>query len=196
MLVESFTQKSDLSFDYFMQALKDFGAALEGYLLEEKYDPNQPRVPRGQRGGGRWTTSVPQSWSGSDLKRFKQHFKDHHKDFGVKSPAAYARKAQEFYKRALREKFPMVKTRDGYLKIYHPKTNRFGVFSPDGKTETFFKPRSRSYFEREIGKETSRGGRVVNPLPKPPAGGGGGGGGIRGVFPPNFPYRNGPLDNN
>lgn len=79
-------------------------------------------------------------------------------------------------------------TKEGYIKTYDPKTNRIGVFSPDGKTETFYATRNYKHY-LNIQKETLRkGGKILqpfiqNPVSNKPSGGGGIGGG--GLLPYN-----------
>jgi len=188
----SLVMEYENAFKHLMRSWANLRDALEEYQSKANYNPSQPRAPRGHPEGGRWVTTVPESWGDKDIKKFKSHYDRHSKDFGIKSPAMYAKRAQEFYQRALHERFPMIRTHAGYLKIYDPKTNRFGVFNPQGKTETFFKPKPKNYFVREIEKELAKGGRLVNPLPAKPAsskpgrggrgGGGRGGGGTGGGF--------------
>jgi hypothetical protein len=104
-------------------------------------------------------------WANADLEKFRRHFDDHRRDFSAKNWNDYAKKSQDFYKGASQEKLPTVQTKDGHLKIYDPKTNTFGVYNSEGKTETFYKPTSPTYYEREVQKVLNDGGRVINPMP-------------------------------
>lgn len=123
-------------------------------------------------------------WANDDPKRFKDHFNRHAKDFGAKNWNDYAKKAQDFYKQGQDEKFPAVQNKDGYTKMYDPKTNTFGTYNPEGKPETFYKPTSPTYFDRQAQQTLDEGGRIINPLPGPENSGGGGLGGGGGGFDP------------
>lgn len=103
-------------------------------------------------------------WADDDPEKFGRHFDKHAKDFGAKNWNDYARKSQDFYRRAQTEKLPSVRTKAGWTKIYDPKTNSFGSYNPQGKTETFFKPTPPTYYERQIEKTVSGGGSIINPL--------------------------------
>jgi hypothetical protein len=174
--------------------------------LEKRYNPHQPRVPRGHSDGGQWTRvggmgeatlpggegnddlrsrqrgrgTVPRSWARRD--EFERHYKDHAKDFGAKTPESYAEKAQKFRRYAENRKLPQIRTADGYVKYYDPKTNTFGTYHPNGRTETFYKPGAgERYFDNKVKEEIARGGKVTN-YPWPGSrgrsrGGGGAGGG-------------------
>lgn len=42
---------------------------------------------------------------------------------------------------------------DGVIRVYDPKTNRFGSYNKDGTTKTYFKPtRQQAYFDGQPGK--------------------------------------------
>ncbi len=128
---------------------------------------------------------VPKTWNRP--AKFQEHLK-HAKDFGAKSGTQYAKMAEDFRIKAIKEKLPAVMNKDGYVKIYDPKTNSFGVYNPDGKAENYFKPRhGERYFQNEIKKTLEKGGKVINPLP---ARGGGGG-----YVDPKKPFSEFPDDN-
>lgn len=142
------------------------------------FKPSQPRVPRGQPGGGQWTggggagstartatpTPGPHGWA--NIGTLERHVKDHGKDFGITSQTEYAKRAQEFYRHAQQSKLPAVIDRDGNLRFYDPKTNTFGAYNPDGSTRTLYKPPAgERYFQNQINRYVPDGGRVINPLP-------------------------------
>ena len=108
------------------------------------------------------TKPVPESWSNS--KTFENHLR-HAKDFGAKSGEDYVKQSQDFMHRGIEEKLPTIITKDGYVKIYEHKTNTFGVYSPQGKTENYFKPTPKNYFRNEIQKILGDGGKIIYPLP-------------------------------
>ena len=77
----------------------------------------------------------------------------------------YADKAQKFRIKAAKEKLPAVETSEKhgkYIKVYDPKTNSFAVYDRDGKTHTYYKPTSKTYFERVKEDELKKGGRVID----------------------------------
>lgn len=99
--------------------------------------------------------------------------------------------ANDFYKRFKVEKLPALRYSSGEIGVYDPKSNIYGLYDKNGRTITFYKPTSPTYFERQIEKQISKGGEVINKLPKPESttnstpkkptsGGGRSGGGGRG----------------
>lgn len=80
------------------------------------------------------------------------HFSRHGADFNAKDADDYARLAWEFLQRARSEGLPMKVDEDGVLRVFDPKTRAFASYNRDGKTKTFFKARSRDYFERQPGR--------------------------------------------
>lgn len=149
------------------------------YILKAGFNPDQPRIPSGNPNGGQWAggsgtlSKVPDSWANPDVERFKWHLSKHKDDFGAKSANDYARRAQKFRIKGIKEKLPTLKYPKGEIGIYDPKTNTFGIYRPDGKTITFYKPTSLTYFQRQIDEYLPQGGRIINPLSgsKPAVGG-------------------------
>ncbi len=41
---------------------------------------------------------------------------------------------------------------NGVIRVYDKKTNSFGSYNPDSTTKTYFKPKSRNYFNNQPGK--------------------------------------------
>lgn len=172
-----------LAFKSLRNALKE----LE-FEIRAGFNPDQPRIPAGNPDGGQWTDggnltgvrvsdngnvsgagiaerfhAISEKYNWARPVEFKRHYDNHKKDFGSRSPADYARKANEFYKTSLDKDLPRLITKDGYIKIYDPKTKAFGVYGPEGKTETFMKPRGGNrYFVKEIRKVINNGGRFIN----------------------------------
>jgi hypothetical protein len=157
------------------------------------YDSDEPRVPAGNPDGGEWTggcvsvlpgsglvmddagniyqtpnytdATAPDTWANPDLGKFEDHYEAHRADFGSTSPEEYAARANGFYNMGQDEKLPALETNHGYIKMYDPETNTFGAYNSEGQTNTFFKPTSSTYFERQTTKEIASGGRVIEPLP-------------------------------
>jgi len=80
------------------------------------------------------------------------HFERHGADFQAKDPEDYARKAWEFLQRAKTEGFPAKIGADKVLRVFDPKNGTFAAYNRDRTTRTFFKPESRTYFDRQPGK--------------------------------------------
>jgi hypothetical protein len=87
-----------------------------------------------------------------NLSTLADHFVRHGPDFQARDADDYARLAWEFLQRAKREGFPAKVDPAGTLRVFDPKTRSFAAYNPDSTTKTFFKPRSRDYFERQPGK--------------------------------------------
>lgn len=85
----------------------------------------------------------------------RDHFDRHGPDFSAKNPDDYARMAADFLRRAKTDGLPAKMDSDGVLRVFDPKTRAFGAYNADGTTRTFFKPRSRDYFERQPGKSVN-----------------------------------------
>lgn len=86
-----------------------------------------------------------------DPKTLDRHFKDHGKDFKSKNKEEYTKEANDFYKN--RRKYQVKVDEDGVIRVYDPKTNRFGSYNKDGTTKTYFKPtRQQAYFDGQPGK--------------------------------------------
>jgi pyocin large subunit-like protein len=94
--------------------------------------------------------SASKTWA--DMKTLENHYRRHGKDFGCTSENEYAADAAAFLQRARRERLPMKVDEHGVTRAYDPETDTFGSYSPDGKAYTFFKPRSRTYWDRQRGE--------------------------------------------
>ncbi len=172
--------------------LRNLGLALQELMQimhEIKYDPNQPRVPAGSPEGGRWTSDphyISRQHKWGDPSTLGEHVKDHGRDFNTRSASEYARKAQQFRERAIRNKFPMHVDKSGNLRIYDPKTNTFGSYRKDGTTRTFYKPpEGIEYYKKQENRYVGKRGKVINPLPR--SGGGGSGGASPFLERPDLP---------
>lgn len=87
-----------------------------------------------------------------NLPSLADHFERHGPDFHAQNADDYARMAWEFLQRARREGLPTKVDNDGVIRVYDPKTGAFGAYNRNGTTKTYFKPNSRTYFERQPGK--------------------------------------------
>jgi hypothetical protein len=82
---------------------------------------------------------------------FDEHYVDHADEFGAKDEEDYAAQANEFYFEAENQGYRRKFDSNGAEYIYDPKTNMFWAYTIDGKTITFFKPTSNSYWYRQPG---------------------------------------------
>ncbi len=80
------------------------------------------------------------------------HFARHGSDFGARSADEYALLAWQFLQRAKHDGLPAKEDGGGTLRIFDPRSGAFGAYNRDGTTKTFFKPGSRSYFDRQPGQ--------------------------------------------
>lgn len=123
--------------------------------------PDSPTAPSGVRPPA-LTNSVPAApveasrppparvtWG--NLGSLQDHFDRHGADFSARDPEHYAGLAWEFRERAIRENWSAKRDEDGVVRIYDPRTGGFAAYNRNGTTKTYFKPRSRSYFERQPG---------------------------------------------
>ncbi len=102
------------------------------------------------------------SWG--NVATLADHFERHGDDFGARDEEDYARIAWEFLHRALDESLPAkFDDTDDTIRVYDPATGAFAAYRKDGKTKTFFKPRDRTYFQRQPGKTIT----LKRPAPKP-----------------------------
>lgn len=92
-----------------------------------------------------------QTWG--NFASLQDHFDRHGGDFNAKNPEDYARLAWEFLQRAKAAGLPAKREADGVLRIFDPKTRAFAAYNKDGTTKTFFKAKSRDYFERQPGRD-------------------------------------------
>ncbi len=149
---------------------KDFHGAAECKTLDETlfalfesmkagFNPNQPRIPAGQSGGGQWVSSpnyIAQQYGWGNPKTLNEHAESKGKKVGATSPRDYAKKAQAFRERAIRQKLPAIEDKFKNIRYYDPKTNLFGAYNKNGTTRTFYPPSAGvRYFENQIKKTRS-----------------------------------------
>jgi hypothetical protein len=87
-----------------------------------------------------------------NLSSLPDHFQRHGTDFHAKDADDYARKAWEFLQRARAEGLPAKVDEDGVLRVFDPSSHTFAAYNRNGTTKTFFKVRSRDYFNRQPGR--------------------------------------------
>ena len=92
-----------------------------------------------------------QTWG--NISSLQDHFDRHGRDFSSKSPDDYAAQAWLFLQRARAEGLPMkLDATDGTLRVFDPKTRAFAAYNESGRTKTFFKPESATYWQRQPGR--------------------------------------------
>jgi hypothetical protein len=92
-----------------------------------------------------------QTWG--NVSSLQDHFDRHGRDFSSKSPDDYAAQAWLFLQRARAESLPMkIDDTDGTLRVFDPKTRAFAAYNEGGRTKTFFKSESASYWQRQPGR--------------------------------------------
>src|SRR5215471_18677709 len=87
-----------------------------------------------------------------NLATLPDHFARHGSDFAATSAEDYARLAWQFLQRAKAEGLPAKVDPAGTLRVYDSASGAFAAYDRNGTTKTFFKPRSRGYFERQPGR--------------------------------------------
>lgn len=94
---------------------------------------------------------LPARQSFGNPAKLDDHFRRHGGDFGAKSADDYAAQASDFLQRSQRQRLPTKIDADGVVRVYDSRSNTFGAYNPSGTTRTFFKPTSRTYFDRQPG---------------------------------------------
>lgn len=112
---------------------------LDALLPEKKAPAESPAPP------------TRQTWG--NIATLQDHFDRHGRDFASKSPDDYAAQAWRLLQRARAESLPMkIDPTDGTLRIFDPKTRTFAAYNDEGRTKTFFKPESPTYWQRQPGR--------------------------------------------
>jgi hypothetical protein len=94
--------------------------------------------------------STRQTWGNVDT--LQDHFDRHGADFASRSPDDYAAQAWRFLQRAKAGELLMkLDDSDGTLRVYDPKTKAFAAYNSSGRTKTFFRPQSSTYWQRQPG---------------------------------------------
>lgn len=98
------------------------------------------------------TPAPPARRTWRNYATLRDHFERHGQDFGAKDEEDYATQAWRFLVRAIAEDLPAKQDKDGTLRVWDPKTRAFAAYGLDGRTKTYFKPKSPTYFERQPGR--------------------------------------------
>jgi hypothetical protein len=87
------------------------------------------------------------------METLQDHFDRHGADFHSKSPDEYAAQAWHFLQRARAGGLLMKwDDADGTLRVYDPATRAFAAYTSHGKTKTYFRPNSPTYWQRQPGR--------------------------------------------
>jgi hypothetical protein len=92
----------------------------------------------------------------ADPAKLLVHFRSHGRAFATNSPAEYADLASRFLRDSQRRGLPTRLAADGTIRVFDSASNTFGSYNAFGKTRTFFKPSSRTYWNRQDGKLIER----------------------------------------
>jgi uncharacterized protein YukE len=101
------------------------------------------------RGGGVLNLSAKESWANGQT--LADHFGRHGPAFSAASPDQYAKMASVFLQTGLREEALIKIDGDGTIRLFDPRTNTFAAFRADGRTKSFYKPKSSTYWSRQPG---------------------------------------------
>ena len=93
------------------------------------------------------------SWA--DPKTLDDHYERHGKQVGASNKEDYVNKANDFYNN--RDNYKVKMDEDGTIRVYDTETKRFGSYTNDGKTKTFFTPDEPNYWSTQPGVEISDG---------------------------------------
>lgn len=94
----------------------------------------------------------PSSWANEET--LSDHYDRHGSDFACKSVDDYTAKARAFFRKhgdgSVEVKVDKV---DDTIRVYDDASNTFGVYTPDGLTRTFYKPKAGcAYWLRQPGE--------------------------------------------
>ncbi|MGH8095578.1 MAG: hypothetical protein ACREIF_19275 [Chthoniobacterales bacterium] len=120
------------------------------WLPENSFTGNHPKESKARSSSFAAGPRDAQTWG--NPASLPDHFARHGTDFGARDANEYTRMASEFLRRAKIEGLPAKVDRDGVLRVFDPQSGAFGAYNRDGTTKTFFKPRSRGYFDRQPGQ--------------------------------------------
>jgi hypothetical protein len=91
-----------------------------------------------------------QTWG--NLQSLVDHYERHGPDFKSTSPDDYAARAWTFLQQAKANAWPMkLDDSDGTLRVWNGQTGSFAAYDRNGKTKTYFKPGSPTYWQRQPG---------------------------------------------
>jgi hypothetical protein len=122
---------------------------LDAIVPDKKPAPAPPPVAKSV--GTLKAPPTRQTWGYIDS--LQDHFDRHGRDFSSSSPDDYAAQAWLFLQRARAENLPMkLDDTDGTLRAFDPKTRAFAAYNSSGRTKTYFRPESTSYWQRQPGR--------------------------------------------
>lgn len=107
---------------------------------KEPVSKAQPRAPPTRETWGR-------------VDSLQDHYDRHGGDFQSRSPDDYAAQAWAFLQRGRAGELPMKwDDADDTLRVYDPKTRAFAAYNRAGRTKTYFRPNSPTYWQRQPGR--------------------------------------------
>ena len=96
-------------------------------------------------------TELPTSSSWANQRTLGPHFGRHGPDFESATPDEYAAGAAIFLQKAIRDGAQVKIDPEGVIRVFDPASNTFGSYNAEGRTRTFFKPKSSTYWSRQPG---------------------------------------------
>ena len=98
-----------------------------------------------------YASGTPNSWANEGT--LTDHYARHGADFGSQSMEDYAAKARDFFRDHGEGTIEVkIDKTDGTIRVYDKASNTLGVYTPDGLTRTFFKPKAGlAYWLRQPG---------------------------------------------
>lgn len=141
--------RSQLATGTFTTAGRAAAAAPQPSIVRRVLDAVTPE----KRAAPTTLTPPPTRQTWGHLDSLQDHFERHGRDFSAKSPDDYAAQAWLFLQRARVEGLPTkIDDTDGTVRVFDPKSRSFAAYNNAGKTKTFFKPESASYWQRQPGR--------------------------------------------
>ena len=116
--------------------------------FQENLGGHRKGAPRASPGSS--ASHTAQTWG--NPASLPDHFTRHGADFGARDSNQYAEMAAQFLQRARTEGLPAKVDSAGTVRVFDSRTSTFAAYNSDGTTKTFFKTRSRGYFERQPGQ--------------------------------------------
>ncbi|MDE6102971.1 MAG: hypothetical protein K2F60_00405, partial [Oscillospiraceae bacterium] len=143
----AFNPEKPFSFAHIMDSIGTASLVVGSYA-KAKVDTESPLLKNKKKvSKSKSSSSATNSWG--NIETLDDHFKRHGKDFNAINAADYAQMANDFYEN--RYHYMVKVDNNGTIRVYDPSTNTFGAYNSDGTSKTFFKPKSKNYFNNQPG---------------------------------------------
>lgn len=148
MVKGAFNPEKPYSFDHVMNSI-GVASLVVGAYAGYKHSYNSNNITKQKSCYSKDATSSSNNHWGN-LETLDSHFERHGKDFNAPNASAYAQMANDFYNN--RYNYQIKIDSDGIIRVYDAYSNTFGAYNPDGTSRTFFKPKSKNYFNNQPGE--------------------------------------------